>query len=88
MAEWTLEQAKNRFSEVVRRALAHEPQLVRRGGRDGVVVVAEEDYERLIAPRGLVEFLRASPLADAVAGGDLPLDAFERDRDSGRDVAL
>ncbi|MCA1789469.1 MAG: type II toxin-antitoxin system Phd/YefM family antitoxin, partial [Thioalkalivibrio sp.] len=69
MAEWTLEQAKNRFSEVVRLALAHEPQIVRRGGRDGVVVVAQEDYERLIAPQGLVSFLGASPLAAAVAGG-------------------
>ena len=57
MAEWTLEQAKNRFSEVVRRALAHEPQVVKRGGRDGVVVVAQEDYERLVAPQGLVGFL-------------------------------
>lgn len=88
MAEWTLEQAKNRFSEVVRRALAHEPQLVRRGGRDGVVVVAEEDYDRLIAPLGLVAFVRTSPLAEAMARGQLPPDAFDRDRDPGRDVSL
>lgn len=88
MVEWTLEQAKNRFSEVVRRALAHEPQVVRRGGRDGVVVVAQEDYEHLIAPQGLVGFLRSSPLAQAIAGGDLPPDAFERDVDPGRDVTL
>lgn len=88
MAEWTLEQAKNRFSEVVRRALAHEPQVVKRGGRDGVVVVAQEDYERLVAPQGLVGFLKASPLATAIARGDLPRDAFERDPDPGRDVAL
>jgi hypothetical protein len=28
MTRWTLEQAKNRLSDVVRRALANEPQLV------------------------------------------------------------
>jgi prevent-host-death family protein len=30
---WTLEKAKNEFSEVVRRALAHQPQIVTRGRR-------------------------------------------------------
>ena len=86
MGAWTLEKAKNQLSEVVRRALAHKPQVVTRGGRDAVVVIAREDYERLIAPRSLVEFLRASPLAAAVADQSLPPDAFERPRDLGRDT--
>ena len=88
MTNWTLEKAKNQFSEVVRRALAHQPQLVTRGGRDAVVVLAKEDYERLVAPAGLVAMLRNSPLAAALASGELPADAFERDRDPGRDVQL
>lgn len=71
MKEWTLEKAKNSFSEVVRRALAHEPQLVTRGGREGesVVVVARADYERLLAPVETTRFFAESPLAKAVAEG-------------------
>lgn len=86
MTTWTLEKAKNQLSEVVRRALAHEPQLVTRGRHDAVVVLAKEDYERLVAPSGIVDFLRNSPAAAAVAAGDLPEDAFERRRDLPRDV--
>lgn len=92
MRTWTLEKAKNSFSELVRRALDHEPQLVTRGrsGDDAVVVVAREDYERLIAPRNLVDVLRDSPLADAVAAGELgggtEDDPFARSRDLGRSV--
>ena len=92
MAKWTLEKAKNGFSEVVRRALAHEPQVVTRGGRaeDAVVVIARSDYERLIAPRPLSEYLASSPLAKAVAEGafayDVHGDLFPRDDDAGRDV--
>jgi prevent-host-death family protein len=88
MAVWTLERAKNQLSEVVRRALAHEPQTVTRGRHDAVVVVAKDDYERLIAPEGLYEFLRKSPAAQAIASGELPEDAFERRRDLPRDVDL
>ena len=32
-------------------------------------------------PEGLVEFLRRSPLAKAIADGDIPPDAFERQRE-------
>ena len=86
MTTWTLEKAKNQFSELVRRALAHEPQLVTRGGQDAVVVVAKADYERLVAPKSLVDFLRSSPAAKAVAAGELADDAFERHPDLPRHV--
>jgi prevent-host-death family protein len=85
MQTWKLEDAKNRFSEVVRLALSHEPQRVTRNGRDAVVVISAEDYERLTAPGDLVDFLRQSPLADALSSGDLDLD---RPRDPGRDVTF
>lgn len=88
MTTWTLENAKNKLSEVVRRALDHEPQIVTRGGRDAVVVLAKEDYERLVAPTGLVKFLRQSPLATALQAEELPVSALDRRRDLGRDVDL
>ncbi len=43
---WRLADAKNRFSELVNRALTGDPQVVFRRG-DAVVVVARRDYEKL-----------------------------------------
>jgi prevent-host-death family protein len=88
MTIWTLEKAKQHLSEIVRRALTHEPQLVTRGRHDAVVVLAKEDYERLVALSGMVDFLQRSPAAAAIADGDLPEDAFERRRDLSRNVDL
>jgi prevent-host-death family protein len=82
---WKLEDARNRFSEVVRRAMGGDPQLVTRNGRDGVVVIGVEEYRRLTAPRSLLDFLRDSPFADAVAEGELDL---SRPPDHGRDLPL
>src|SRR5579864_777783 len=55
--EWRLADAKNRFSELVTRALAEGRQRVLRHD-DAVVVLAECDYERLTGKRpGFKEFL-------------------------------
>jgi antitoxin Phd len=82
MQTWKLEDAKNQFSRVVREALAGEPQRVSRGGRDAVVVIAAQEYDRLTRPSlGLVEFLTASPLTQVA------LD-LARSKEAGRDVDL
>ena len=47
---WRLADAKNRFSELVNRALTRGPQVVLRR-RDAVVVVARRDYEKLTGQR-------------------------------------
>ena len=47
MAEWQLQDAKNRFSAVVEGALSGVPQQVTRRGRPAVVVLAVDEYERL-----------------------------------------
>ena len=47
MAEWPLQDAKNRFSALVNAALAGEPQHVTRRGEPAVVVLAVDEYERL-----------------------------------------
>jgi prevent-host-death family protein len=88
MKTWTLEKAKNSFSQVVRLALAHEPQLVTRGrsGEDAVVVISREDYEKLVAPIDLYVAMQASPLARAIAEGVFDADdPFPRSRDLGRE---
>jgi antitoxin Phd len=82
MSTWKLEDAKNQFSRVVREAIAGKPQRVTRGGRDAVVIVSAEEYDRLARPKvDLVDFLRGSPLAK------VELD-LERAHDFGREVEL
>ncbi len=55
--EWRLAEAKNRFSEVVSRALSEGPQQVIR--RDDVVIVlSKKDYDRLLGKQNsFKEFL-------------------------------
>jgi antitoxin Phd len=82
---WQLQAAKARFSEVFRLARTEGPQLITRQGRDGVVMMPVEQFDRLVnrarQPNSLVQFFRESPLVG------LELD-FERDRDTGRDIDL
>lgn len=86
MPVWTLQDAKNRFSAVVRAALDRGPQFITRHGRQTVVVIAAEEYARLTsAPTDLVQALTDSPLADAIQSGELVLD---REHDLGRPVLL
>ena len=47
MAEWPLQDAKNRFSSLVNAALAGEPQRVTRYGQPAVVVLAADECDRL-----------------------------------------
>ena len=80
---WKLEEAKARFSEVVRRARADGPQRVTYRGQDAVVVIAVEEFRKLLPaerPRqALVEFLRGTPL------GEIDV---HREPDRGRDLPL
>jgi len=59
---WQLQEAKARFSELVRQAEAGQAQLVSKHGVPRVVVVDVATYERLIAPgRSLVDALLEAP---------------------------
>jgi antitoxin Phd len=45
---WSLQDAKNRFSRVVDAAVSGAPQWVTRHGKPAVIVLAAEEYERLV----------------------------------------
>ena len=63
---WALQDAKNRFSEVVNQALSEGPQVITRHGKDTAVVLSVEDFQQLAKPRGtLAKFFRTSPLVSA-----------------------
>lgn len=60
-----LQDAKARFSELVRRAHSDGPQRVTVHGRDEVVVVSADEFDRLEGDRSgqlLVDLMRGSPL--------------------------
>jgi prevent-host-death family protein len=64
---WPLQDAKARFSELVRRVRSEGPQHVTVHGRDEVVVVAAEEFRRLTGHRtgeALIAALQASPYRD------------------------
>ena len=77
MAQWALQDAKNRFSAVVDAALAGEPQRVTRRGKPAVVVLSVKEYERLClaekasAPN-FIEHLLAIPKGSDDDGFELP----------------
>lgn len=78
---WQVQEAKARFSALVR-AAASGPQTITVRGRRAAVVLSAKDFDRLKRPRpSFAEFLAASPLAGVA------LD-LERDRSLPRDVEL
>jgi antitoxin Phd len=79
---WKLEDAKARFSEVVRRARSEGPQRVTVRGKEAVVIISSEEYERMqpaVDPVPLVDYLESL----YVEGLDLT-----REPDRGRDIDL
>jgi len=81
---WALQDAKARFSEVVRRAHSDGPQHVTVHGREEVVVISADEFRKLKGGRSgqdLIAAMQASPHRDveiAPARTSLPV----------RDVAL
>ena len=62
---WTLGEAKANFSRVVRLAASGQPQCVTVRGKDAVVIVAADEFERLrarAASDSVHELLSQSPL--------------------------
>ena len=73
---WQLQEAKNKFSEVVEGALSQGPHLVSYRGIEAVVVLSCNEYRiLLVSQKTLSEFFRQSPMA----GADLDL---QRNRDA------
>ncbi len=78
---WSVQDAKNRFSEVVE-AARRKPQTVTKHGKPAVVIVAADEYERLHK----LEQLKAPSFAElllAMPRGDVE---FERIKALPRDV--
>lgn len=78
---WQLQEAKQKFSELVRRTLEDGPQVVTRHGEEVVVVVPAEEFRRLTGDKpDFKEYLMSAP--------DLSVLDLERPREMPRDVEL
>ncbi len=76
---WQLQEAKQRFSELVRRTLEEGPQVVTRHGEEVVVVVSVEEFRRMDREKpDFKEFLLSAPDL-SVLDLERPKDDFPRD---------
>ena len=79
--QWQVQEAKQKFSQLVQRALDEGPQIVTRHGEEVVVVLSVDEFRRLTGGKpDLKEFLLAGP--------DLSILELERLADLPRDVDL
>lgn len=80
--KWPLQEAKNKFNEVVREAAESGPQTIMKHGKDSVVVISVDDYRKLEKPEtSLIDFFQNSPFSD------VEIDT-ERDKSPARQVDL
>jgi len=79
---WQLQEAKNKFSNLVDRAQHEGPQVVTKHGKEAVVVLSAEDYKKLAKPKvNLLRFIQKSPLG----GQNIEV---ARDKTPPRDVSI
>lgn len=79
---WQLQEAKNKLSELVEKALSDGPQIITKRGVETAIVLSYQDYRKMVASqKKLSQFFRESPLV----GVELDL---TRDTSPIRDVTL
>ena len=80
---WQIQEAKNKFSEVVDEAIKRGPQIITKRGVEAVIVLSYDEYRAvMLSKKKLSDFFRESPLAKV----DLDL---KRDKSALRaDIAL
>ena len=67
---WQLQEAKNKFSQVVENAVNSGPQIITKRGVEVAIVLSFAEYRKMLASRQkLSDFFRDSPLV----GADLDL---------------
>lgn len=88
---WQVQEAKQRFSEVLRAVEQGGPQVITRHGKEIAVIIDMAEYRRLTGPRrNLAEHLMAFPKLQVAAGAP---DVFaeieaERKQDLPRNIDL
>jgi prevent-host-death family protein len=77
---WQLQEAKNKLSQVVNKAVSSGPQIITKRGVEVAVLLSVDEYKKMITARGkLSDFFQDSPLAEFEL--DLTRDKSEARRD-------
>jgi len=80
---WQLQEAKNKFSQVVENAVSDGPQIITKHGVEVAIVISFAEYQKMITSKGKVsEFFRDSPLAG------IDLDLWRDKSDAREDLEL
>ncbi|HEU0088637.1 MAG TPA: type II toxin-antitoxin system Phd/YefM family antitoxin [Pseudonocardiaceae bacterium] len=86
---WQVQEAKQRFSEVLRAVENDGPQTITRHGEEVAVILDIEEYRRLTGPkRNLTELLLGPPYFDETMIAIMDQVEVERKRDLPRQVDL
>jgi len=86
---WQLQEAKQRFSEVIRAVEREGPQIISRHGEEVAVIIDIAEYHRLTAPPvDLTEVLLGGPKLDDENIAILDEIEAERKQDFGRNLHL
>jgi len=86
---WQIQEAKQRFSEMIRAVTTEGPQVITRHGADVAVVVDIGEYRRLTRPAvDLANILLGGPKLDDSAADVFAEIEAERKADFGRVVEL
>jgi prevent-host-death family protein len=86
---WQIQEAKQRFSEMIRAVTTEGPQVITRHGEDVAVVVEIGEYRRLTRPAAdLASILLGGPKLDDSAADVFAGIEAERKADFGRVVDL
>lgn len=81
MAQWQVQEAKTRLSEVIEEAQKKGPQVITKHGAERAVLLSIADFRTLTAHKpGLKEYLLGGPKVDEFE--------IEPDVDTGREIAL
>jgi len=82
MNQWQLQEAKAKFSELVRQAKSQGPQNITVRGKPAIVVLSWEDFDKMTRHKpSFVDFLKKSPLKGASL-------SVKRDQSACRDIDL
>jgi len=76
--QWQLQEAKNKFSQVVKQAQQGKPQYITVHGKPTAVIISIEDYQKINQPLTTLSEALMMPIIE-----DLDL---SRDRDTGREI--
>ena len=88
-AQWQVQEAKQRFSEVLRAVEQEGPQTITRHGEEVAVVIDIAEYRRLAGPKkDLRALLLGPPYVDDDAMSIMDEMEIERRKDLPRDVDL